>query len=66
MNHICPLLNFNNEQLYAHLKVLIFNPENLLRLRAAVTIAKGPTLGARESWSLLCTPDESVTLRKSP
>ena len=49
MNHIYPLLNFNKDQLYAHLKVLIFNPENLLRLKAAVAIAKGPTLGARES-----------------
>ena len=47
MNHEYPLLNFNRDQLLVHLVQPVFNPENLVRLRATVTTAKGPKLAAR-------------------
>lgn len=47
MNHVYPSLNFNTDQLLTHVGQLVFNSENLLTLRAAVTTAKGPKLGAR-------------------
>ena len=65
MNHQYPSLNFNSDQLLAHLVQRVFNPERLLRLTATATTAKDSQIGARGPESL-CILAGFVTLRKMP
>lgn len=65
MNHVYPSLNFNTDQLLTHVGQLVFNPENLLTLRAESQQPKAQNQGQGYP-SHLCNPDERVTLRKFP